>query len=55
MKYIRNKKLQEFLEYNGVFPECEFADGSAKYKRTPLLLSLMDDYYIKYVCIPNKL
>ncbi len=53
-KKITNINIQLFLEENGTYPVIEdyFA---AYYARTPQLYELLDQYFIKYICIPNKL
>lgn len=54
MKKIRNKHMQDYLEENGIYPVREDYEA-AYYRHTPKLLSLLDSYFIKYICIPNKL
>ena len=54
MKKIRNNNIKNFLEENGIYPVKE-EYGYAYYKSTPQFFSLLDSYFIKYICIPNKL
>jgi hypothetical protein len=55
MTRIRNKHIKNFLEENGTYPVYELFDGSAYYKKTSKLSSLLDQYTIEFICIPNKL
>ena len=53
MKIIRNRQIQDYLEEN----ECLAAiiDGRDYYYiPTKQLSLLLEKYYIKYTCIPNK-
>lgn len=52
-KKISNKNIQLFLEENGIYPVKEDYEA-AYYKRNPQLFSLLDRYFIRYICIPNK-
>ena len=53
-KKIINKNMQSFLEENGIYPVREDYEA-AYYRKSPKLYSLLDYYFIKYVCIPNRL
>lgn len=53
LKKITNKKKQQFLESNAVYPVYEEYEA-AYYKPTKKLLLLLEDYDIKYYCFPNK-
>ena len=54
LKVIRNDKMKNFLELNGIYPVREWYE-EAWYKKTPKFLSLLDDYYIQFHCVPNRL
>ncbi len=54
MIYIKNRRIQNFLYENGIRPEYTYHDGLSKYITTTNLLSLLDYYTIKHICIPNK-
>lgn len=54
MKKIKNDNIKNFLALNGIYPVREDYE-TAYYKQTPQLSSLLDSYFIKYICIPNKL
>lgn len=53
MKKIRNNNIKNFLEENGIYPVKEDYEF-AYYRKTPKLYSLLDSYFIKFICIPNK-
>lgn len=53
MTIVRSKRIQDFLYENGVEPVRLYYDG-ARYITTSYLLSLLDYYTIKTICIPNK-
>ena len=50
---IKNVRLVDYLCENGVFPECE-RWGVSFFKTTDKMRELMDSYFIRYTCIPNK-
>ena len=50
---VKNAKLIDFLELNGCMPECEWYD-TAFYCSSDRLRDLLDRYYIRYHCIPNR-
>ena len=54
MKIITNDNIKNFLEENGIYPVREWYE-KAYYKETAQLFSLLDSYYIKFSCMPNKL
>ena len=54
MKKIQNLNIINFLEENGIYPVKEDF-FFAYYRETPQLFLLLDKYFIKYICIPNKL
>lgn len=54
MTYIKNRRIQNFLQENGIEPIYVYYDGLSKYITTTHLLSLLDYYTIKHICIPNK-
>lgn len=54
MIYIKNRRIQDFLYENGIRPEYTYHDGLSKYITTTHLLSLLDYYTIKHICIPNN-
>lgn len=49
----KNIRLIDFLWENGIFPDKELFN-MAYYTVSEKLLDMMDRYYIKTVCIPNK-
>ena len=53
MKVIRNYRIQDYLAENNCMPA--YIDGEEfYYNRTPFLYELLDNYYIEYICLPNK-
>lgn len=54
MKKIRNKHIQDYLEEHGYLPKYENGN-ECWYESTPQFVSLLDSYFIQYICIPNKL
>ena len=54
LKRIRNLHINNYLEEHGLYPIYEEYEY-CYYERTPLLLSLLDKFHVKYSCIPNKL
>lgn len=54
LKRISNKHINDYLEENGYLPKYENGN-ECWYKATPKLISLLDSYHIRYICIPNKL
>lgn len=55
MVKIRNTHIQNYLSEHGVIEEFESLNGNKHYKYTKHLHSLLDKYYIEFMCIPNKL
>ena len=53
LKKIRNDNIKNFLDENGIQPVKEDYEN-AYYKETPKLLSLLDTYFIRYICVPNR-
>ena len=54
LKKITNKHIQDYLEENGIYPVKEYGN-EYWYRSTLQLVSLLDSYFIQYICIPNKL
>ena len=52
-KILKNIKLQNYLEQNGIYPVGEW-DDEAMYEITPQYLSLLDSYYIQYHIVGRK-
>ena len=50
---ISSNRLNDYLYMNRYYPEYERI-GYSVYKATDRLRELIDNYYIEYVCIPNK-
>lgn len=55
MVKIRNRHIQNYLAEHGIYEEYECLRGNKHYKYTKQLHSLLDRYYIEFMCIPNKL
>lgn len=55
MVKIRNRHIQNYLYENGIREEYTSLNGNKHYKYTKQLHSLLDRYYIEFICIPNKL
>lgn len=53
MFYVHEVRLINFLWERGITPDYEIGN-TALYRRTKRLNELLDKYYIRYVCIPNK-
>lgn len=51
---IKNIRLVDFLCENGLYPECE-RWGVTFFKTSDKLRDLMDSYFIRYTCVPNRL
>ena len=51
---IRNLNIIDFLWQKGMIPAFE-TDNGAFYKASADLRRLLDSYFIRYVCLPNKL
>lgn len=50
---IKNIRLVDYLCENGVYPEYE-SFGITFFQTSKKLRDLMDSYFIRYTCIPNK-
>lgn len=50
---VRNPRMIQFFESYGVSPAYE-EYKNAYYKRTPAFLELLEKYYIRYNCFPNR-
>lgn len=50
---VRSRRLIDYLWERGCIPAYETAAG-AYYVITEDLYMLLDNYYIRYYCIPNK-
>jgi hypothetical protein len=55
MIIVNNVKVIDFLTLHGCYPIAETVEGAAIYQKTPEFNDLMDRYYIRTVCIPNRL
>lgn len=53
MLCVRSKNLIDFLWQRGYVPALE-TDAAAYYKITQDLYMLMECYYIRQYCVPNK-
>lgn len=51
---VRSDRINDFLGDHGLFPDFEIY-GTAFYQSSDYMRELMDLYYIRYVCIPNRL
>lgn len=54
LKKIRNKHIQNYLEEHGCLAAIE-DEEAYYYKKTSQFTSLLDSYFIEFICIPNKL
>jgi hypothetical protein len=54
MRCIKNLHIIEYLWERGLIPVFE-TDNGAFYKITADLNLLLDNYFVRYICIPNKL
>ena len=50
---IKSVNLVDYLCSNGIFPEYD-RYGVTFFKRSDKFIELLEQYYIKTVCIPNK-
>lgn len=53
-RVIRNKHINDYLYEHSYFPYYEW-DDECYYKSTKRFKELLDNYYIQYIIIPNKL
>lgn len=54
LERVSNIHIQDYLYENGLEPVKEDLLGVAFYKPCRKFYLLLDKYYIKYTCIPNK-
>lgn len=50
---VKNTRLVDYLCENGIYPEYESL-GVTFFKTNCKFRELLDNYFIKYTCIPNR-